>query len=79
MNAEIGMYRNGATIGSSSRLMTSNEPIRTPSGNATDAASKNAKVMRRVIRAAYLGEDAGDLSALENLSAVEEIRETGAH
>jgi acetyl-CoA synthetase len=31
-------------------------------------------VMRRVIRAAYLGEDAGDLSALENPNAVEEIQ-----
>jgi acetyl-CoA synthetase len=31
--------------------------------------------MRRVIRAAFLGEDAGDLSALENPSAVEEIRQ----
>jgi acetyl-CoA synthetase len=37
--------------------------------------TRNAKVMRRVIRAAYLGEDAGDLSALENPQAVEEIRE----
>lgn len=35
--------------------------------------TRNAKVMRRVIRAAYLGEDAGDLSALENPHAVEEI------
>jgi hypothetical protein len=32
--------------------------------------------MRCVIRLAYLGEDAGDLSALENPNAVEEIRET---
>jgi acetyl-CoA synthetase len=38
--------------------------------------TRNAKVMRRVIRAAYLGEDAGDLSALENPAAVEEIRLT---
>jgi acetyl-CoA synthetase len=38
--------------------------------------TRNAKVMRRVIRAAYLGEDAGDLSALENPKTVEEIRET---
>jgi acetyl-CoA synthetase len=38
--------------------------------------TRNAKVMRRVIRAAYLGEDAGDLSALENPQAVEEIRQT---
>ena len=37
--------------------------------------TRNAKVMRRVIRAAYLGEDAGDLSALENPQAVEEIRQ----
>jgi acetyl-CoA synthetase len=36
--------------------------------------TRNAKVMRRVIRAAYLGEDAGDLSALENPQAVEQIR-----
>jgi acetyl-CoA synthetase len=36
--------------------------------------TRNAKVMRRVIRAAYLGEDAGDLSALENPHVVEEIR-----
>ena len=35
--------------------------------------TRNAKVMRRVIRAAYLGEDAGDLSSLENPQAVEEI------
>jgi acetyl-CoA synthetase len=35
--------------------------------------TRNAKVMRRVIRAAYLGEDAGDLSALENPQTVEEI------
>ncbi|HEX8287595.1 MAG TPA: AMP-binding protein [Pyrinomonadaceae bacterium] len=38
--------------------------------------TRNAKVMRRVIRSAYLGEDAGDLSALENPNAVEEIRNT---
>lgn len=37
--------------------------------------TRNAKVMRRVIRSAYLGEDAGDLSALENPQAVEEIRQ----
>jgi acetyl-CoA synthetase len=35
--------------------------------------TRNAKVMRRVIRAAYLGEDPGDLSALENPKVVEEI------
>jgi acetyl-CoA synthetase len=36
--------------------------------------TRNAKVMRRVIRAAYLGEEPGDLSSLENPSAVDEIR-----
>lgn len=36
--------------------------------------TRNAKVMRRVIRSAYLGEDPGDLSALENPAAVDEIR-----
>lgn len=35
--------------------------------------TRNGKVMRRVIRAAYLGENAGDLSALENPNVVEEI------
>jgi acetyl-CoA synthetase len=33
--------------------------------------------MHRVIRAAYLDEDAGDLSALENPQAVEEIKIVG--
>jgi acetyl-CoA synthetase len=36
--------------------------------------TRNAKVMRRVIRSAYLGEAAGDLSSLENPHAVDEIR-----
>ena len=36
--------------------------------------TRNAKVMRRVIRAAYLGEDPGDLSALEHPETVEAIR-----
>jgi acetyl-CoA synthetase len=35
--------------------------------------TRNAKVMRRVIRSAYLGEDPGDLSSLENPATVEEI------
>ena len=39
--------------------------------------TRNAKVMRRVLRAVYLGEDMGDLSALENPQAVDEIRELG--
>jgi acetyl-CoA synthetase len=36
--------------------------------------TRNAKVMRRVIRAAYLSEDPGDISSLENPAAVDEIR-----
>lgn len=36
--------------------------------------TRNAKVMRRMIRAAYLGEDPGDTSSLVNPGAVEEIR-----
>lgn len=39
--------------------------------------TRNAKVMRRVIRAAYLGEDPGDLSALENPGSVFEIGKFG--
>ncbi len=35
--------------------------------------TRNAKVMRRIIRSAYLGEDPGDLSALENPTTVDEI------
>ena len=35
--------------------------------------TRNAKIMRRVIRAAYLGKDLGDISSLENPGAVEEI------
>ena len=37
--------------------------------------TRNAKVMRRVVRAAYLDQDPGDLSALENPEAVVAIRE----
>ncbi len=42
--------------------------------------TRSAKVMRRVIKAAYLGENAGDLSSLANPGAVEAIRQqtTGA-
>ena len=35
--------------------------------------TRNAKVMRRVIRAAYVGDAPGDLSSLENPQAVDEI------
>ncbi|HEY2589656.1 MAG TPA: AMP-binding protein [Tepidisphaeraceae bacterium] len=37
--------------------------------------TRNAKIMRRVIRAAYLGQDPGDISALENPAAVQAVRE----
>jgi acetyl-CoA synthetase len=36
--------------------------------------TRNAKIMRRVIRAVYLGKEAGDTSSLENPAAVEEIK-----
>ena len=39
--------------------------------------TRNAKVMRRVIRAAYLGDAPGDISSLENPQAVEAIAEAG--
>lgn len=37
--------------------------------------TRNAKVMRRVIRAAYLGEDAGDTTALDNPAAIAAIEQ----
>jgi acetyl-CoA synthetase len=39
--------------------------------------TRNAKVMRRVIRAAYLGEEPGDITALENPAAVKAIADCG--
>ena len=36
--------------------------------------TRNAKIMRRIIRAVYLGREPGDVSSLENPAAVEEIR-----
>ncbi len=42
--------------------------------------TRNAKIMRRVIRAVYLGRDPGDVSSLENPAAVDEIkRVVGGH
>jgi acetyl-CoA synthetase len=37
--------------------------------------TRNAKIMHRVIRAAYLGDDPGDLSSLEDPAAVDAIRQ----
>lgn len=37
--------------------------------------TRNAKVMRRVVRATYLSEDPGDLTALENPAALDSIRQ----
>ncbi len=39
--------------------------------------TRSGKIMRRVIRAAYLGLDPGDLSALEDASTIEAIRRAG--
>jgi acetyl-CoA synthetase len=36
--------------------------------------TRNAKIMRRIVRAAYLSEDPGDLSALENPRSVKAVR-----
>jgi acetyl-CoA synthetase len=36
--------------------------------------TRNAKILRRAVRAVALGEDPGDLSNLENPQALEEIR-----
>jgi len=37
--------------------------------------TRNAKVMRRVIRSAWLGEDPGDTSSLVNPEIIRELRE----
>jgi acetyl-CoA synthetase len=36
--------------------------------------TRSAKIMRRVVRATFLGKDPGDLSSLENPAAVDAIR-----
>jgi acetyl-CoA synthetase len=36
--------------------------------------TRNAKVMRRIVRSAYLGEDLGDISSLENPGSLDEVR-----
>ena len=39
--------------------------------------TRNAKVMRRIVRAAYIGEKLGDISALENPASLEQIAKCG--
>ena len=39
--------------------------------------TRNAKVMRRIVRAAYIGETLGDTSALENPGSLEQIAKCG--
>ena len=36
--------------------------------------TRNAKIMRRILRAAYLNQNPGDLSALENPQSAEAVR-----
>jgi acetyl-CoA synthetase len=36
--------------------------------------TRNGKVMRRIIRAIYVGDDPGDLSALEHPQVVDQLR-----
>ena len=40
--------------------------------------TRNAKVMRRIVRAAYIGEKLGDTSALENPASLDEIQPVAA-
>jgi acetyl-CoA synthetase len=40
--------------------------------------TRNAKVMRRIVRAAYLGEKLGDTSALENPASLDQIKRASA-
>jgi acetyl-CoA synthetase len=37
--------------------------------------TRNGKILRRLVRASYLGEPPGDISALENPSALQAIKE----
>ena len=39
--------------------------------------TRSGKIMRRVVRAAFLGLDPGDLSALDDPSTIEAIRHAG--
>lgn len=41
--------------------------------------TRNGKVMRRVIKSAYLDQPEGDLSSLENMEALKQIKQMGTH
>ncbi|WP_211308238.1 acetate--CoA ligase [Melghirimyces profundicolus] len=41
--------------------------------------TRNGKILRRAIKAAYTGKDAGDLSSLENPGAVEAVQQSSAN
>jgi acetyl-CoA synthetase len=41
--------------------------------------TRSAKILRRAIRATVAGQDPGDLSSLENPSAIERVREAVSH
>ena len=58
--------------------LTASPSITMQNGHAVEIVSelpktRNAKVLRRVVRSVYLGTDPGDLSSLENQSAIEAI------
>jgi len=40
--------------------------------------TRNAKILRRVVRSIYLGTDPGDLSSLENRGAIEALEQVRA-
>jgi acetyl-CoA synthetase len=40
--------------------------------------TRNAKVIRRIVRAVYIGEKLGDISALENPASLKEIQSVAA-
>jgi acetyl-CoA synthetase len=52
------------------------KPLKPQAVRFVDALPKtrNAKIMRRIVRAGYLNEDPGDLSALENPASVDAVR-----
>jgi acetyl-CoA synthetase len=39
--------------------------------------TRSAKIMRRVIRATYLGKEPGDLSSLDNATGIAAVKDAG--